>query len=116
MDLNLKLDIDADEIQKEVKAKIKAKMIDLVNMKVGILFGNEFNKIRYGNSPEFGFMEKKIDDIFVEVLLDEKYNKFIQTYIVEHFEEALKKSLDKAMEHKANALAFKSVKMHAPRD
>lgn len=62
------------------------------------------------NDPDVGMVQRMIEDALTEKIMNEDMTKFMREYMDKNFDKHLVEAMDRAMQHKANAMAFKAVK------
>lgn len=62
------------------------------------------------NDKDLGMANDIIENFIAENILDEKYIEYMKDYAEKNFQKHLDAAMDKAMQHKANAMAFKHIK------
>lgn len=119
--MNFQLDIQTKDIKEAAEQELKKRMRENATRKINLLFlDKNSDQARWFSeqekkSTECGYMLNLIDGAIVELALDEKMAGYAKRYIEQHWQAAMNKALDEAMEHKARKIAFGGIKQHAPR-
>ena len=62
------------------------------------------------NDPDLGLANKMANDFFTENILNDDYKAYMKQYMDDNWKKELHAAMDKAMKHKANAIAFKEIR------
>lgn len=124
MNLNVKeiFDEALKELIPDLKTKARTYFTRFFDSKLRVYFADrhEIQRIKdyprsYGssvdpNDPDLGLANKVADDFITESVLDENLKAYMKWYMEGNWKKELNAAMDKAMRHKANAIAFKAVK------
>lgn len=113
----LPLEIDTPRYQKMVDDALEKTMRDTINNRISFLFINpaeqsryDYLKRAYPTDPDLAAGYNFVKEIIDKKLLEEKFQKYVDDYTDRNFARILGTALEKALEHKANAMAFKIIK------
>ena len=107
----------------EIKQNIKATFTEFFKRKASAYFLDKHDVQRLKDNPaiarmrgvdpkdpDAGMVMRMIDDVLTDKILDDDMKQFMRRYMDENFGQHLKDALDKAMKHKAHAIAFKEIR------
>ena len=114
---SLPLEIDTSRYQKMVDDSLEKAMKETISNRISFLFINpaeqsryDYLKRAYSTDPDLAAGFNFIKELLDKKLLDDKFQKYIEDYAERNFTRILDAALEKALEHKANAMAFKMSK------
>lgn len=114
---NIPIEIDTDDIKKQINIKIEERAKQEANYRLNLLFINpkrdqEYDALRRmnNNDPDISVAYLFIKETIDKKILSDDFQEHINKYIDENFTRHLNDALDKAIIHKAHSIAFKSIK------
>lgn len=112
--LSIPINIDTETLKKQIEFEVAKRTKQEISYRLNLLFINpkqelECNAIRRmnNNDPDISVGYQFIKDKIDMKLLDDNFQKYIDNYIDENFNRILNTALEKALEHKANGMAYK---------
>ena len=112
-----------NQIRKETKELIDRNIKSHVSEKLRCLFLTKREIINYKqrpylsdetkaiiNNPDAGYMSDLIQEAIDNIALDEKLKETVKKYAEANFQKHLEAAMDKALQHKANNIAFNTIK------
>lgn len=107
----------------ELKDTIKKKFIEFFNVRSRLYFFNNHDIQRYKdnpslarvhgvnlNDPDLGLVNRMVEDTLTDKILNDDMKLYMRQYMDAKFPTFLNEAMDKAMRHKAHAIAFKEVR------
>lgn len=125
MDLNPKALFNEalTEFLPEFKKKAKDFFAKFFNNKIHMYFvdSHELQELKNNPSlaryrgydikdPDVGLAERMINDFITDHILDDSFKHYMRQYMDQNFGKHLNEAMDKAMKHKAHAIAFKEIR------
>lgn len=114
---SLPLEIDTSRYQKLVDDSLEKTMRETISSRMSFLFINpaeqsryDYLKRAYPSDPDLAAGFNFVKELLDKKLLDDKFQKYIEDYAERNFTRILDSALEKALEHKANSMAFKIIK------
>lgn len=111
--ISISLDIDETELKKLLDTRVSERSKEEIRSRLGLMFCSPYRQPEHDHlaryhkgDPDLSVGWKMIRDKIDEKLLGEKFQAFMDTYIEENFERILTDTLNKAMQHQANKMAF----------
>lgn len=106
----------------ELKDSIKKRFVKFLGEKTNLYFYDKHDIQRLKdnphhakmrgidvNDPDLGLVTKMIDDHLADQILGEDIKLYMKQYMDGNFQRHLNEAMDKAMRHKAHAIAFKEI-------
>lgn len=107
----------------EIKESVKKTFLEFLRRKAGVYFLDKHDVQRLKDNPSLarmrgvdpkdpdaGLVMKMIDDTLTDKILDDDMKRFMRHYMDQNFGKHLADAMDKAMKHKAHAIAFKEIR------
>lgn len=115
---SITLSIDTKRYQVMINTELDKQARDAVNEHINFLFINptmeqerySYLKDRTNDHPDLGAGNKFIKEIIDKRMLEDKFQDYVNNYIERNFPRLLDEALEKALSHKAHAMAFKASK------
>jgi uncharacterized membrane protein YheB (UPF0754 family) len=102
-----KINIDTNDLMKQAEQSAKTKFANLANEVINYIIFNIFH-----DSPlrGKGIGNQHLEEQILKMLSGEESERILQDFYKNNWERILQESMEKAMRHKANALAFGSLR------
>lgn len=117
-DLKLEVKLKGEPIQKEFEEQLLKEARAIAKRKLDVLFMDPVSVgpgSRYLLDRDLGAGLKIVNDVFVELVSDPKFEEHARGYIERNYPRFLEAALDEAMTHRARKQAFMTIGEQAPR-
>jgi len=119
---SIRLELDPNKYQTMIDKELDKQARETINEHLGFLFINptmeqsryNYLKERTHNDPDLAAGHLFIKGIIDKKILEDDFQIYINNYIERNFPRILEEALEKALGHKANAMAFKAAKGKLP--
>lgn len=115
---SITLNLDTKHYQDLINTELDKQARSAVNDHLNFLFVNpimeqgrySYLKDRTNNHPDLPAGNKFIKELIDKRMLEDKFQEYVNNYIERNFPRLLDEALEKALSHKAHAMAFKASK------
>lgn len=113
--MEFKFNIDTTDMVKELQTKMTAQMKSTANARITYFFGEDRKRRKHPTKDEWvwetikGDGLKQIDEMIENKFLDPKFQESLERYFEHNWEEMFKECMRKALQWKANGIAFNKV-------
>lgn len=101
-----------NQFEREIHDRAKS----IISKKISLLFLNKHSSLECSwynqetlKEPDTGYCSDMINNAITDYVLKGDFEKYALAYIEKHWQAAMDKALDKAIEHAANKIAFTTV-------
>lgn len=109
--IDIKLSFDASHLQKELQMRIENEAKHTLISQINNLFGQRIGLDKDNNTiVVYGDGYKEIDNLIADRFLDDKFKQEMNTLFEENWKRIFEECMTKALQHKANAIAFAKTK------
>jgi hypothetical protein len=111
MEFNFKVNIDQEQHRKHLESEMNARVKHVIGQEINGFFSRTktYDHVKNTFTETVGPGVKEITDMTENAFLDDKFQKAMTDYFEANWKRIFEEAMEKALQHKANGVAFNKV-------